>query len=67
MAITLINTFPEDTIILSGGETFELSAGKRTQIRHNESGEIVDILDGVVPEGKKWAVSVSLHIVETYV
>jgi len=64
MAITLTNTYPEDTIILSGGETFDLSEGKHLKIETSPEGE--EYLDTIVPEGKKWVVSISLNIVETY-
>ena len=65
MTITLLTTHPEGLLRRSGGETFTLSAGKRLQIRHNESGEIVDVLDETVPSGKEWEVSISVQVSQT--
>jgi len=48
-----------------GGETFTMSAGKRLQVRDNETGEIVDRFNELVPEGKAWTVRVEIAIAET--
>lgn len=50
---------------LVGDETFPVPAGRRVQVRHNNSGEIVNVLDETVPAGKTWSVTVFVTIEET--
>lgn len=48
-----------------GNDDFTLSAGKRIQIRDNESGSIVNRLDVEVPAGKSWEVHIHMTVKET--
>jgi len=52
--------YPVGTIIKSGGETFEVVAGKVLKIETSPGGETY--LDETVPSGKKWTVSISIQI-----
>jgi len=48
---------------LSDQEELTLVAGKRLQIRTGTPVE--ELLDEEVPEGKQWAVTITVHVVET--
>jgi len=48
---------------LSDQEELTLVAGKRLQIRTKTPVE--ELLDEEVPEGKQWAVTITVHVVET--
>ena len=48
-----------------GADSIQLSAGKRIQVRHGVTGDITEMLDEEVPEGKSWLVSVQVNIIET--
>ena len=68
MSITLATTIQAaiaETSHSVGGETFTMSAGKRLQIRDNETGEIIDRFDETVPTGKAWTVTIDISIAET--
>ena len=64
MAITLELTHSPALVRKAGGDSFSLSAGKRFQVRHNESGEVVDILDETTDIGEEWEYSVSILLVK---
>jgi len=61
--ITLETTHPEGLVRMSGGETFEVTAGKSLKIETSPGG--IEILDSQVPRGKTWAVSISVQVSET--
>lgn len=52
--------YPTGTIVMSGGETFEVTAGKNLKIETSPEG--LTYLNETVPSGKKWIVSISIHI-----
>ena len=60
-------TFVIDTILAKvakhGSETIDLAVGKHIKIETSPQG--VEILDAVVPAGKKWRVTISVYIEET--
>ena len=62
MAIVLENTIVPNTT-KHGSEEFEVLAGKSLRIETTPSG--VEYLNALVPAGKKWAVEVTVQIVET--
>lgn len=62
---TTTQTARAETSHSVGGTTFTMSAGKRLQIRDNETGEIVDSFNELVPEGKAWTVTIDIAIAET--
>lgn len=64
MAIALNLSHPFEECIKAGGETFFMTEGSTIQVRHNESGSIVNILNETVPAGVKWEISVNVHIIE---
>jgi len=66
MAIVLgSGTSRPASVVYYDGEEFQLSAGTRMQLRDNETGEIVNRLDEIVPAGKVWNVSVYVSVIET--
>ena len=65
MAIELIATHPEGLITMAGGDSFVLSAGSRLQVRHNEDGEMTNILNEKVPNGRSWKVNIRVKIYQT--
>ena len=52
--------YPTGTVIKSGGETFEVLAGKTIKIETSPGGEVY--LNETVPSGKKWIVNISVQI-----
>ena len=48
-----------------GNETRVLSAGRRCQMRDNESGEAVNYFDQTVPAKKSWSINHHIVITET--
>jgi hypothetical protein len=53
-------TYPAGTVIKSGGESFEVAAGKGLKLETSPNGETY--LDEIVPSGEKWTVNVSIQI-----
>jgi len=53
------------TVEYLGNDVFVLTSGTRLQIRDNETGEIVERLDEVVPSGKSWEIHLHITITET--
>lgn len=65
MAITLNQAYPSDTVIKSGSDSFDMTQGKRVQIRYqDDDGNIVNLLDESVPVGKVWQVTISVSVRE---
>ena len=60
--IVLTETYPTGTIVKSGGETFEIAAGKHLMIGSNPPENL--ILDDTVPVGKKWIANISVSVKE---
>ena len=58
--IELKTTYPTGVVIKSGGDTFEVAAGKSLKLETSPGGETY--LDETVPSGKKWTVNVSMQI-----
>lgn len=52
--------------ILSGGESFDLLENEKVRIQKKVGGIWVDVLsDQQVPNGKKWVIHTSIHIIQT--
>ena len=49
--------------ILVDQDVLTVAAGKHLKIETSPAG--VDVLDAVVPEGKQWNVTITVHVVET--
>ena len=64
MAIILEITHSPSLLRYAGGEQFTLTEGQRLQVRHNGSGEVVDILDETTDIGEEWEYSVSILLVK---
>ena len=60
--IELKTLYPSGVTVESGGETFDVAAGKSVKLGTYPQGEIY--LDATVPSGKKWTVTVSIQIKE---
>ena len=58
--IVLRPIYPNGTIVESGGETFDVVAGKSLKIETSPGGETY--LDATVPAGEKWTVSMSVQV-----
>jgi len=61
----LLTTEAPATKTYTGSATFAVAARKECNIRYKVAGEWVDVLNGEVPAGKAWTVSVSVNIQET--
>jgi len=48
---------------LADQDVLTVAAGKHLKIETSPAG--VSVLDAVVPEGKEWEVTVTVHVVET--
>jgi len=64
MAITLEMTHSPSLLRYSGGGRFTLTEGQRLQVRHNGSGEVVDILDETTDIGEEWEYNISIVLVK---
>ncbi len=64
MSIDLDTVRESGDKVMSAADVYILSAGSRTQLRDNETGEVIDRMDETVPDGKVWTVNVSIQIIE---
>jgi len=64
MAITLEMTHSPSLLRYAGGDRFTLTEGQRLQVRHNGSGEVVDILDETTDIGEEWEYNISIVLVK---
>ena len=60
--IVFETVYPTGTIVKSGGETFEVAAGKNLKLETSPEG--VTYLNDTVPVGKKWIANISVSVKE---
>jgi hypothetical protein len=65
MAIVLDEHLITEKIVKAGFEEVELAAGKWVRIQHGTIQDPVVMFLEQVPQGKKWAITISVYIEET--
>ncbi len=58
--INLSTIYPTGTVVKSGGDTFEVIAGKSLRLETSPGG--ITYLNETVPAGKKWVVNISVQV-----